>query len=573
MPVLRVNQAGVERSISLTPGLSLRETLHRANVHLRSTCGGAGVCGRCRVLITYGRTNAPTARETARISPDDLARGVRLACQVRPEHDIGINTQVRPEHDIGINTQVRPEHDIGINTQVRPEHDIGITVQADVYPSLSGPAGHWRSLADDEYAPVDISPMPDAPPYGAAVDIGSTQIRVSIWDMRSGRRIAGRIGLNPQSYFGADILTRLAAAAESPDNARLIRMAAREAVGEALQDMAQAHGLNLREVGQVVIVGNTAMLALLSGRNHGLLLNPDNWERTIDCSPDDTPALRELWGVAESAIIDIVQPVAGFVGSDLLADIIATKLAEGPDSALLIDFGTNSEIALWDGREILVASTAGGPAFEGGGIGCGMPAEPGAIFRVEQDEASGAFHHETIGGGEPEGICGSGLVDILACLIRSGELRENGKFLHHHAGGRLQIVIGRTDMVLTTQDIDALQRAKAAIAAATTRLMKLAGMHPEKLRRVCVCGAFGRYLDVRNAQFIGLLPGIADDTRVEHGGNSALAGCEALLFASDRAAVLRSVAGKANHYNMSTDTDFEELFIDSLFLRPMRWPM
>src|SRR5208337_1231786 len=196
-----------------------------------------------------------------------------------------------------------------------------------------------------------------------------------------------RRGLNPQGTYGTDVMARLIAANESQQAARVLRRLAVDAIGSAIMDVATREGIGAEQVVRVAIVGNTAMLALLSGRNSHLLLQPAYWTRHIDCSAENTGNPQELsleLGINSEALIEVLPPLAGFVGSDLLAGVLAAGLLKGERGSLLIDFGTNSEIALWDGRSLWVTSAAGGPAFEGCGIGCGTPAEPGAIYAVSR---------------------------------------------------------------------------------------------------------------------------------------------------------------------------------------------
>lgn len=414
--------------------------------------------------------------------------------------------------------------------------------------------------------------------YGAAVDIGTTHIRVSLLDMERGLRLARRSGLNSQSIFGPDVLTRLKAASESIEHAAELSRMARNAVGEALSDISLRDGIDLLKIGQVIVVGNTAMLSLLTGNNYGLLLQPDYWRRRIDCRIKDTKPWCVSWGLDAAASVEVVQPIAGFVGSDLLAGILATRLTEGQPGSLLIDFGTNSEIALWDGRKLWVTSAAGGPAFEGSGISCGMPAEPGAIFRTEYIKSSGSYLFEVIGGGEPRGICGSGMVDAIACMVRAGILKSNGNFTGNMGTTTMfsqgDALRNRNNMVVVPmfikkQDIDVFQRAKAAIGAGIKCLLKRAGMSVNSLNRICVCGAFGRYLNMPNAQDIGLLPSISPKA-IELCGDTALAGCELLLLDRDRTNTLEALRKKASIINLAQGPAFENCFIENLYLRPIQ---
>lgn len=242
------------------------------------------------------------------------------------------------------------------------------------------------------------------------------------------------------------MLTRVLKASESSQRAREIGQLARNAIGEALQNMTSEVNQACRAIGHVVIVGNTAMLALLTEQNYHLLLQPDYWMREIDCRLQDINSWRLSWGLDERAEVSIIQPLARFVGSDLLAGVLATHMTQDEAGTLLIDFGTNSEIALWDGSTLWVTSAAGGPAFEGSGISCGMAAEPGAIYKIEYRDAASensctdghpcpskiladrAVRGTVIGNGPALGLCGSGLVDSITYLRKAGFLKSNGIF-------------------------------------------------------------------------------------------------------------------------------------------------
>lgn len=423
----------------------------------------------------------------------------------------------------------------------------------------------WRALREDEYCPVAPSALPrwaDAR-YGVAVDVGTTHIRLSLWNLQTQTRLDGRSGQNPQIAQGADVLTRLTKAARSPQAAEKIGALAQKAIGLALAEMAGASGIQLVEVDAVFLVGNTAMMSLLSGTHHTLLLQPEYWTQRVDCQPPDVGFLRTAWGLSKTAVINFVPPLGGFVGSDLLAGVIATRLSEQVSAALLIDFGTNSEIALWDGQFLRVTSAAGGPAFEGSGIGCGMPGETGAIYRV-RGKPDHTFEFDVLGGGEPRGICGSGLVDSIAWMRRSGRLDKVGRFTTGDASLQLY-----ESIALHKRDIDVFQRAKAAIGAGVLWLCAQAGLQLTDIDRVHACGAFGRLLDVANAQSIGLLPTVPIRA-VDLQGNTALAGCETLMLAATASDTLQGLLSTAQLHNMAEEAAYESLFVESLYLQPMQ---
>lgn len=499
-----------------------------AGGRLRMGCGGVGACGLCRVRIEAGEPSAPTASEVAALSAAELSAGVRLGCQVKLPAD----GRVRVERAATVaRWTTLPPMDGQAETQAA--HD----------------AARAHSL-------------------GVAVDLGTLQIRVALWDLETKKRLAARSGPNPQRDLGVDVLTRLTAAAESEQAARELSWLARGAIGEALAEMASATGCELRRVRRVVVVGNTAMLCLLANRQRGVLLQPDAWTREIDCAPNDVKAWSAAWGIAADAVVQVIPPLAGFVGSDFLGAVLATGLTEGAANTLLVDFGANSEIGFWDGETLWATSSPGGPAFESAGIGCGMPAEAGAIFRFERAEATSGFRYEVLGGGEPRGICGSGLVDAVACLLEEGMLNAAGRFACSVDERGVVLATGRGEIVFRRRDIDAFQRAKSATAAGMACVLAKTGRSATELQRLCVCGSFGSQLNVRRAQAVGLLPPLPSE-RVELHENAALRGCERLLLANQGAADSVSLKRITQLVNLAMAPEYEEQFVEHLFLRPM----
>jgi uncharacterized 2Fe-2S/4Fe-4S cluster protein (DUF4445 family) len=403
--------------------------------------------------------------------------------------------------------------------------------------------------------------------YGLAVDLGTTHISVSLWDLQQRQRLCGRIGPNPQSRYGADVMTRLIAAGESPALAGDMARLPLDAIAEALRDMESQQGVRASQVRQVTIVGNTPMLALLSEMDSHVLLRPSSWTQPIECRPASTAAWASRMGVHPEATVEVVSPVAGFVGSDLLAGVLCTGLTDRPGS-LLIDFGTNSEMALWDGKTLWVTSAAGGPAFESCGSRCGMPVAAGAIYHVARQDGSSQLQFQVLDGAAAKGLCGSGLVDLIAVLRETAELTPAGKFTRPQPEGFL-LQEGEPSIRLTVQDVDTFQRAKAGIGVGLRKLMAAAPMRAAELQRVCVCGLFGEHLDCGNAQAIGLLPEVPIE-RVELCGNTALAGCERLLLSPQAAADLRELRQRATIVSLSHAPDFEMLFMESLYLRPLK---
>lgn len=510
-------------------GTSVRDALDQTELRVRAACGGSGGCGACGVTLLGGTVTPPTTAEYQKLLATERAQGARLACQMR--------------------------------------------LQGDALVRVDDPAppSQWRSIPSEE-----LIPAPGALPallshvYGVAVDLGTTHIRLALWNRKTGQRIATRRGPNPQGAFGADVLNRLSAAHGKPERAAELAKLARTAIVQAVRDILKRDVGEvtpmLREIGEVIIVGNTAMLALLSGRGGDELLDPDHWAGRIDCQPLDRAAFQAQWFMPH-ATIHLVDAVAGFIGSDLLADLVATRLTDGGAGALLLDVGTNTEIALWDGARLHVTAVPGGPAFEGVGLRNGMAAETGAIDRVRR-LSSADFSFETVAGAPARGFCGSGLVDAVAMLLAAGQLKPSGRFVASPGPDGFLLDPANPRTALFSQDIDTFQRAKAAMAAAMAALLQRAGMAWSGIRRLCVCGAFGHRLDIANAQAVGLLPAL-DAARIELFADASLAGAEIGLLQPAGADVFACLGARVAAINLSQITDYDDRYIDHLRLRPI----
>jgi uncharacterized 2Fe-2S/4Fe-4S cluster protein (DUF4445 family) len=509
------------RHVSFRVGPSLRDVLNRSSGRVRSACSGIGACGLCRVRVDAGDAGAPTTAERLHLGEDAVAAGTRLSCQVIPHGDM----------------------DVTVLEPARPSP--------------------WRTppLSYRPAYPVSAGRAPA--PLGVAVDLGTTHITVAVCDLASGRRVAARSGRNPQGLLGADVIGRLDAAARSESARERLRALAVDAIGAALLDASRGEGLSLTDAGRVRVVGNSAMLTLLAGRAPGAVLDPAAWCAAVECPLDDATSLAEAWGLAPSAAIDVVQPLGGFVGSDTLAGVVRCRMTERCDPALLVDFGTNSEIALWDGGRLWVTAGAGGSAFEATGIGCGVPAEAGAVHRLVRN-ADGSWRGEVIDSVPPRGICGSGLVDLLAILRGCGEVDERGRPRREP----ITLAVDGVELTASKPDVDAMQRAKGAVGAGIEVLCRKAGVPFGAIAAVHVAGTFGEHLDIQNAARIGLLPPVPPD-RISLAGNTALQGALDLLVSDAADEALSLTRTRATLVNLSMEEDFEERFVDHLHIRPM----
>ncbi len=386
LPHITVVSRGERRVITVEPGSSLRDALDTTDLKVRSGCNGSGACGLCRVRIERGNANEPAENELIMLTGEELRDGIRLACRVMPVGDL----------------------------------HVGIVNPA--------PKSEWRRLIVEDLPECGLltrphkerAPGAEEESYGVALDLGTTNIRMSLWDLKRTRRLYSVLGPNRQSCHGSDIITRLIWACASSTQASEMSRIVRDSIEEGILDMCSREGYDFRKIDHISVVGNTAMLTLLAGKNADLLLRPEYWTAAVDCRPEDRQELLKGRRVDADVLLEIVQPLGGFVGSDLLADTLATGLTGDHGAGLLIDFGTNSEIALWDGHKLWVTSAPGGPAFEGWGIGYGMPAEPGAIYRVDGVNGESTPSVHVMGGGEGRGIL---------------RLRHGGPYRRTGAGG------------------------------------------------------------------------------------------------------------------------------------------
>jgi uncharacterized 2Fe-2S/4Fe-4S cluster protein (DUF4445 family) len=376
-------------------------------------------------------------------------------------------------------------------------------------------------LADDR--PFAFVPRPGR---GIAIDLGTTTVVAQLVDLSTGAVLGVRTALNPQAAWGADVMTRIEHALRPEGRAQL-----HDAIHAALDEMTASLSGG-QPLAATAICGNTAMLHLFDG------LDP----APLSYAPFEPAHLESPNG--------FLPCIGGFVGSDILAGIVATGMHECRDLSVLIDLGTNGEVVVGHRERLLCASTAAGPAFEGGRISCGMRAATGAISEaaVEGDR----IRCTVIGGGAARGICGSGLVDAVAAGLDLGRVTPRGR-----APEPLPLADG---LVLTQGDVRELQLAKAAIAGGVRALLHQFGATPADVRRVWLAGAFGNYINRASARRIGLLEFPED--AIEPAGNTALLGAKIALFAPGPA--FRDVRAVTHHVPLGADPLFQDAYVDAM---------
>lgn len=460
-------------------------------------CGGHGKCGKCKVRVK-GNVSQPTEAELELLSPDELAKGVRLACLTRVLGHCEVQTLSSAKE-----------------SQIKTG---GVLPEFELHPGFSQ--------------------------YGVAIDIGTTTLVARLYNAK-GTMLAEASRLNPQSQWGADVISRIEAALNG--KTQQLSQAIRHAIDEMIGEFSAA--TDTKSIDAVVITGNTVMLSLLTEQSlepfsHAPFAATRLFGETL------TAETLSLVSLSPATPVYLPPCISAFVGADITCAILATDLCEKA-SAMLADIGTNGEMALWHNGTLTVCSTAAGPAFEGVGISMGMQGVAGAIDKVMI--VNGALMAHVIGDKEPLGICGSGLIDAVACLIQTEQIDETG----YLEDGSARIT---GNVALMQEDIRMLQLAKSAICAGMLTLVESTGLKPSQIDRLYIAGGFGNYLNKDNAVRLGLLPkplAAASDTV----GNAAIGGAAMILLNVEMQAAAQTIARSAAVLDLPTNAVFSEHYI------------
>jgi len=467
------------------------EHARRLGVQMASECGGLGLCGRCVVRIEQGSEclNGKTARE----QEHDLAEEERLACQasvVNPCRDV--RAFIKDFGDYSIVTETIETQDVELDPFVRR---VGDRVVHDSGEEL----GTYRGEI-----------------YGLAVDVGTTTLVLQVVDLEDGHIVATRARKNPQISYGNDVISRIGYAMYHEGGLVTLQNAVIEGFNEELEEVERQGEIIRDYVYDVVAVGNSTMRGIFFGQDVSSLgaipFEPADCSAVKRKAPDIGLSINPAAHVYGGALI------GGHAGADALADVIASRIYERQDVAMVIDIGTNGEVIIGNRDRLMSASCAAGGAYEGATIKCGLGAVEGAIKNIWMTDNQVRF--DTIGGKPPVGICGSGLIDLLAELLRTGHMSRTAK---------IKDEFHITDSIGITQpDIYELITAKAGLRLDQDLLMKYYGVTIDDVAKVFLAGGFGSFVNPDNAVAIGLLPPAAD--KVVRIGNGALAGARQMLL-------------------------------------------
>ena len=594
--------------VKVTAGTNLIEAAQKADIVIPNICGNRGKCGKCKVKISQ---ELPFShQEELTLSPEERSLGIHLACQVQTTVDLmveiiseeKITTTSFLTYDIADRFEIdnhlnkyyldinRPD----IEKQVDDSQNLIKSIIAD-HPDLFIPLLTLQNLAtflrkndfkvtitveDGQVINIETGDTSHRL-LGVAIDLGTTTIVGSLVDMQTGKLLAVAARTNPQSTCGADVISRVNYSISEPGGLVKLQTIVINTINEIIEELCDASSAKFREIYEMSLAGNTIMNHLFLGVNPQYIAEAPY----IPTYRKSQKFMAEELGIAmlPRGPVSTLPNISGYVGGDITGFILACDLHKQDKITLGIDIGTNGEIVMGSKEKLICCSTAAGPAFEGGQISCGMRAMEGALDKFFIDEQQ-IFYH-VIGEVEPKGICGTGLIDAVAELVRVGIVDETGKIvtpelfngpdwlkkrINQNDNHYDFILLNEQDfrskhtLVLKQQDIRELQLAKGAVAAGIAILKKELGIDIDAIEQVLIAGAFGSYLNKYNAQKIGLIPDISPD-KIKFVGNAASMGAKKFLLSKQAREEAEKIINTTHYVELSMRLDFQEIFVEKMF--------
>jgi len=596
-------------TISVESGATVLEAADAVGVEIESVCGGRGTCAKCKVICSGGLSE-PTDLERRGLSADEMAQGYRLACQASILSDVDV---VVPEESRLSRVSILVDG-LQMRTDLAPwAHrytlDIPFATLEDQTPDADNVAGVWESetgrsmkatLRALRQLPtalraqggrislieVDDEIIRIAPPdsigrlMGMAVDIGTTTVVGYLMDLVTGEQLAVSSLLNPQTRFGDDVVSRIEFSTEK-DGLQQMQSIIVKALNEIVGRTTAEVGGSRDDVVAMAVVGNTTMQHFFLGISPAALAQSPYVPVVSEAQCVDAEDLGlEIYAGAH---VWTLPNIAGWVGADTVGVLLATGIYDDLEPALAIDIGTNGEMAMGFRDRLIACSTAAGPAFEGAHLSCGMRAADGAIDTVSMNDS---VEWHTIGGAAPRGVCGSGLVDLVAEMLRVGIINNTGMMQDSdtlEAQGSAQFASrivsqgrrrsfrlvdgengsGGREILVTQRDVRELQLAKGAIRAGIEILVKELGVTLDDVRRVYLAGAFGNYIKSESALGIGLMPHF-QNAEIIPMGNAAGTGAKMALLSKPARDLSISITKGVEYLELSGRPDFQEEFAEAM---------
>ncbi|MCY2929625.1 MAG: ASKHA domain-containing protein [Planctomycetota bacterium] len=607
-----------DKTVDVPGGTTILAAANKAGVFVNSLCGGDGVCGRCVVIVRRGRISGGS---TSFFTHAEVQEGYVLACEARVEDDLVVETP--PEHRVAAElefaeteapflaglrklTRYRKITPLVRKTYLELPPPTLADNLADLERLAQGLAGaigktqfqmglkvmrrlpdvarkhDWKVTATTAYR-GPLTEIMDVEGGNTtrrnlciAADVGTTTVVCQLVDLRDGQ-VLGQVGkYNSQIAYGADVIRRIMYASRSPADLHTLCETTVSDLNELIHELVARNHVGAADISLVTAAGNTTMMHLLLG------LPPANIRKEPYIGAvNDMPALRAAeigLQINPRGLLYCLPSVAGFVGSDTVAGIFTAAMARSHKVRMLIDVGTNGEIAVGNKDFMVCASASAGPAFEGAECSGGMRATKGAIDHISLQGPDAVVSHSTIGSAAPVGLCGTGYIDLVADLLRTGVIDKTGRLQKHVAPSRVREASGELeylvfparqtgngkDITITQGDLNNILRAKGAIYAAQTILLRTLNMTVDDVDEVLVAGAFGNFLNVRNAVTIGLLPDV-EPAKLRFVGNTALAGARLAALSHTFYEEIRALARRTTYIDLSTEPSFMDEFVSACF--------
>lgn len=609
--------------IEVEQGTLLLEAASKAGIYIKSSCGGEGTCGACKVTVLAGQVQI---LGTGNLKPEQIAHGVRLACQTSVHDDVTV--EIPPESRLQEHQVLMSDVKKGLVKETSNDllsvyglQPLASKVRVQLSkPTITDNASDWTRLLvelkrilpqakkieiplsilrnlpealrradwdisialshlDDNYTIIDVDSGNDQPPYGLAIDIGTTTVVVYLVNLQTGEIEDKQGTYNKQAKFGDDVISRIVHAVEDLESLQEMNQAVIETINELIDNLVARKGISHKNLSAAVVAGNTTMTQLFLQINPRYLrLEP--YIPAISITPS-VPAKEIGLHLLPEALVHSYPSVASYVGGDIVSGTLVTDMANREEITLFIDIGTNGEIVLGSQDWLVSCACSAGPCFEGGGISFGMRAMPGAIERVNINPQTLDVNLSVIGRTAPVGICGSGLVDCLSKFREAGIIDRAGNFQLEHSprSARLrqtsmdkEFVLawshqsgGDKDVVITENDVKNLIRAKGAIYAGIRSLLQMVSLEIGMIDKVIIAGGFGNYLNVRDSIQIGLLPDLPSE-KFEFIGNSSVKGACLAMLSQKAWREAAALGQKITYVELSIGTTFMDEFVSALFL-------
>jgi len=594
-------------------GKTILDIAQEAGVDIQSVCAGKGICGKCRVVVRAGSEYLSQASRVERVvfSDDELEKGYRLACRAIIGKSGTITVEVPPESRAGLQRLLVS----GVETRVEFEPAVRKYMVEVRRPTLEEPRSDMDRLLDAlsrrreiRIERICLGALRRAPHavrsaepnvtitvwnnkevisveagnkqtklYGFAVDVGTTKLAGYLVDLDLGTIVAAVSSTNPQIPYGEDVISRMSFIMKDLKGLSQLQTLIIKEVDKLILEACKHAHVTPDQVHEVTVVGNSAMHHIFFGIYPGYVaLAP---YPTVLRDPIDVKASELGVDINPCGNIHGLPLIAGFVGADAVADILATQMYALDDIAMMIDIGTNTEIVIGDKNKLTACSCASGPAFEGAHIKNGMRAATGAIERVYIDPDTFQVGYETVDNAKPSGVCGSGVVDAVAEMLMrriidsSGRIKTELGLPNIRVKDRIPefVLAGASEtgsgneIVITQEDIRQIQLAKAAIYSGISILMRRLGISAGDISKIFLAGAFGTYVDPQSARVIGMYPDIPL-SRVQFVGNAAGSGARMALMSIEMRRKADEISKKVDYIELGADPNFQNDFLNATYL-------